>query len=186
MSADGILASLRSFTSSEAAARRWLHTRDTPAEEVAAAWARAYSQLASNSNSSGSSSGTLQGLAASASLLSKMCMEPVNLEPQPVPLLLVASAHDALVPYAHLLDTATFHGLQHSLPATLRATDVAAVSTALSACAQYRMTPSEQVAAGSGVVILSEPCIGHDGGLFTPQRAVPVLQAISQWIERRF
>jgi hypothetical protein len=183
MSPEGIAKSLRAFTRSAEAARACLHTSATPMSAVQAAWSRSYSPSSSPSSSSSSA------LESAAALISATCKEPVNLEPSPVHMLVVASAYDRLLPYAHLLDTASFHGLQHSLPARL---PVAAEGTAPGAAAPASSllakipSPAEQVANGNNVVLLTDPTIGHDCGLFTADSAAPVVTALEQWIDRRF
>lgn len=105
---------------------------------------------------SGSDSTGYTLLGASAALIAKLAASPVNLEPQPVPMLVLSATDDCLLTPADIAATAEFHELSDDQV------------IALSLPTDYKRQ------------------LGHGMGLGDAELSKHVLQVIDEWIAPRF
>jgi pimeloyl-ACP methyl ester carboxylesterase len=130
------------------------------------------------------------GFEAAADWLAKLCIEPVNLEPQPVPMLAVFGEHQGFVPADDCLATIKFHALEElhtegegGAPSSFGAFIPAMASRTNGSGAM----PPELAAVVAGMTsVCTIEAAGHNL-LYSAQPCRSALEELLlQWIERRY
>jgi hypothetical protein len=139
----------------------------------------------------GSASGLpVCGFEAAADWLAKLCIEPVNLEPQPVPMVAVFGERQGFVPAVDCLATIDFHALEepHTVDECGTPSRFGAFIPAIASqpSGSVAMPPGlASVVAGTTSVCTIEAA-GHNLLYSAQPCRIALEELLLQWIERRF
>lgn len=177
--------------SDEAVRKLWLAV-DTTDDDLAACMqhVEALAMVQEGAHGDSATTAPVCGFEAAADWLAKLCVEPVNLEPQPVPMVAVFGEHQGFVPAVDCLATIDFHELEE--PHT--GDECGTPSRFGSFIPAMASPPNKSIAMPPGLASVvagtTSVCTIEGAGhnlLYSAQPCRTALEELlMQWIERRF